>query len=225
MNDIRPHLGLIVEDIPAMQALLRNVMAEAHPHLEISVFDSLRAARRWLYALAAAERGGDIELALIDMGLPDGSGAQLLPQIADIAPAAVRIVATIYDDEEHLFEAFAAGAQGYLLKDEEQASLVMRLRNIARGEPAVSPALAQKILGHFSRQSRLLIDEGASVNLTVRETETLQLLSRGLRVAETARVMGVSEHTVASHIKSIYGKLDISSRAEATIEAVRRGLI
>ena len=225
MTGTAPHLGLIVEDIPAMQVLLRDVMAEAHPQLEISIFDSVRAARRWLYGLAAAERGGELELALIDMGLPDGSGAQLLPQIADIAPAAVRIIATIYDDEEHLFEAFAAGAQGYLLKDEEQPSLVVRLRNIARGEPAVSPALAQKILGHFSRQSRLLANEATSIDLTVRETETLQLLSRGLRVAETARVMGVSEHTVASHIKSIYGKLDISSRAEATLEAVRRGLI
>ena len=80
-------------------------------------------------------------------------------------------------------------------------------------------------MGHFSRQSRLLANEATSIDLTVRETETLQLLSRGLRVAETARVMGVSDHTVASHIKSIYGKLDISSRAEATLEAVRRGLI
>lgn len=225
MSDTGPRLGLIVEDIPAMQVLLREVMAEAHPQLEISVFDSVRAARRWLYGLAAAENANHLGLALIDMGLPDGSGAQLLPQIAEIAPSAVRIVATIYDDEEHLFEAFAAGAQGYLLKDEEQASLVTRLRNIARGEPAVSPALAQKILGHFSRQSRLLADETTSINLTIRETETLQLLARGLRVAETARLMGVSEHTVASHIKSIYGKLGISSRAEATLEAVRRGLI
>ena len=225
MSDTGPRLGLIVEDIPAMQVLLREVITEAHPQLEISVFDSVRASRRWLYALAATENANHLELALIDMGLPDGSGAQLLPQIAEIAPSAVRIVATIYDDEEHLFEAFAAGAQGYLLKDEEQSSLVMRLRNIARGEPAVSPALAQKILGHFSRQSRLLADETTSINLTARETETLQLLSRGMRVAETARLMGVSEHTVASHIKSIYGKLGISSRAEATLEAVRRGLI
>ena len=225
MTEPRQALGLIIEDVPAVQALLRDVLADAHPDLAVSIVDSVRAARRWLHALAANEGGETLRLVLVDMGLPDGSGAELFPQIADIAPYAVRIVATIYDDEEHLFEAFAAGAQGYLLKDEVRDSLVTRLRNIARGEPAVSPSLAQKILGHFSRQSRLLADEPTSIKLTARETETLQMLSRGLRVAETARLLGVSQHTVSSHIKAIYFKLGISSRAEATLEAVRRGLV
>ena len=225
LNEPRRALALVIEDVPAMQALLRDVLAGAHPELEVSVVDSVRAARRWLHALAADEQGDRLKLALVDMGLPDGSGAELFAQITDVAPDAMRIVATIYDDDEHLFEAFAAGAQGYLLKDEERASLVTRLRNIARGEPAVSPSLAHRILGHFSRQSKVLAEEAPGIKLTARETETLQMLSRGLRVAETATLLGVSHHTVSSHIKAIYAKLGISSRAEATLEAVRRGLV
>lgn len=206
-----------------MQARLSAVLRESHPHLTAVVQPTVRAAREWLTDMAS--RGDALEIALIDIGLPDGSGIEILRLVGRLAPSALRIVATVFDDDDHLMQAFAAGAQGYLLKDEPQDRLVARLRNVSRGEPAISPSLAQKILVHFSRLAEARIVNDGAVKLTARETEVLQLIGRGLRVGEAASRLGLSEHTVASHLKSIYAKLGISGRAEATLEAVRRKLI
>ncbi len=167
-------------------------------------------------------RAADLSIVLIDIGLPDGSGLDLLEQTAKAAPAALRIVATIFDDDDHLLQAFASGAQGYLLKEEPRERLVERLRNVGGGEPAISPSLATKILRRFTQhaQSAALRSEGEA--LTPRESEILQLIGKGLRVGEAASVLGVSQHTVSTHVKSIYAKLGISTRAEAALEASRR---
>jgi DNA-binding NarL/FixJ family response regulator len=134
------------------------------------------------------------------------------------------VVVSIYDDDAHLFDAIAAGAQGYLLKDEGAEVLVGRLREIASGEPPLSPSIARRILAHFHRPAEACNWSRREV-LTPRETEVLALLGRGLRIGDAAQSLGLTRHTVAGYVKIIYSKLNISSRAEAALEAKRRGLV
>lgn len=211
-----PRSCLIVEDLPASREMLCRVAQAAFPGIATQATASLREAAA---ALAAAEAGFD--LALIDLGLPDGSGISLLHRLAGAYAGTLPVVATIYDGDAHLFEAIAAGARGYLLKQEEPALLVEYLRRIERGEPPLSPAIANRMLAHFRRPQPGRRDEAG---LTPREAETLALLARGLTVAEAAAQMGLRPQTVASYVKVIYQKLDVDTRAEATREAIRRGL-
>ncbi len=218
-------IGIIVEDSPSMVALLRDVLCDAYEGITVETAPSLRTAREKLRALRVAGVAGQIRVALIDIGLQDGSGLDLLDDLRRIAPSALRIVATVFDDDDYLMQAFGAGAQGYLLKDEPRERLVNRLRNVEKGEPAISPSLAHKILGYFVQHAGTVAADTASVHLTHRETEVLQVIGRGLRVSEASLALGVSAHTVSGHIKAIYGKLGISTRSEATLEAARRKLV
>jgi DNA-binding NarL/FixJ family response regulator len=218
-------IGFVVEDSPPMQALLHEVLSEAYDDITVEMTSSLRHARERLLALKAKGSAGHMQVALIDIGLPDGSGLDLLDDLRRIAPDALRVVATVFDDDEYLIQAFAAGAQGYLLKDEPKARLITRLRNVQNGEPAISPSLAHKILGHFVQHVASVAADPDCAQLTHRETEILQVIGRGLRVSEAATVLGVSANTISGHVKAIYAKLGISTRAEAALEASRRRLV
>src|SRR3546814_10182429 len=131
------------------------------------------------------------------------------------------LVATIFCDDAHLMDAIAAGAQGYILKEEDRDRIVVTLRRIESDEPPLSPSIARRMLDHFRDQS---VVAPALVDLSARETETLALIARGLTVAEAARQLDLTANTVASYVKVIYQKLGISTRAEAAGEAIRRGL-
>ena len=187
--------------------------------MEVQGAASLRAARAWL---AAREPSDAAAVALIDLGLPDGSGVELIVEIVARHPSILPVVTTVYDDDAHLFDALAAGAGGYLLKDQTDDGLMGALRAITRGEPALSPPVAHRILQHFRQTASTLPRPNV---LTGRETEVLTWLGRGLTAPETARKLGLTEHTTASYVKTIYSKLNISSRAEAALEAQRRGLV
>ncbi len=131
------------------------------------------------------------------------------------------VVATIYSDDAHVFDAISAGARGYILKDEDEISLVQYLKRIERGEPPLAPSIAHRILAHFRSAAPTRPDEA---RLTGREIETLSLIARGLTVSEAAARLGLTSQTVASYVKVIYQKLNVTSRAQATREAIRRGL-
>ncbi|ODT66914.1 MAG: DNA-binding response regulator [Pelagibacterium sp. SCN 63-23] len=211
-----PRRCLLIEDQPTTRDWMLEVLGSAFPGLEIAVAGSLKAANAWLDAHA-----NSLWLAVIDLGLPDGSGIDIVRRLHASYPHILAIVATIYDDDAHLFDAIAAGARGYVLKDEEAALLVGYLQRIERGEPPLSPSIALRMLSHFRAPSGRPDDEAG---LSPRETEVLTLLARGLTVAETARRLGLQPQTIASYVKVIYQKLCISSRAEATREAIKRGL-
>jgi DNA-binding NarL/FixJ family response regulator len=216
---------LIVEDLPDTRDWLCDVVREAMPEVEVTALGRLDDARRWLAALPDIARDG-LALALVDLGLPDGSGIDLVRELADRFPKTVPVVATVYDDDSYLFDAIAAGAQGYVLKDQDADVLVHRLRRIEDGEPMLSPSIARRMMAHFRRSAAptTMAKEGDGA-LTPRELEVLALLGRGSRVPEAARRLGLTEHTVSTYVKIIYRKLRISSRAEAALEASRRGLI
>ena len=214
--------ALIVEDLPDIRIWLGQVALAAFPQLQI-----ISAARR--DEAVACVREQSFDLALIDLGLPDGSGVDVVAALHRNQPQALPVVVTIYDDDDHLFPALQAGAFGYLLKEQPKDVLVAQLLRMAQGEPPLSPSIARRVLSYFAsanqRRTQLLRQVEDEVALTERETDVLQRVAKGYTMPEIALQFGLSKHTVADHIKQVYRKLDVSSRAEATLEAARRGLV
>ncbi|MBU1377727.1 MAG: response regulator transcription factor [Alphaproteobacteria bacterium] len=212
---------LIVEDRPDTREWLAAVVAETFPDMAQATAGSLRDARRWLEA-HAANPPWRLTLALIDLGLPDGSGVELVREISQTFPDALPVVATIYDDDTHLFDSLAAGAQGYVLKQERPEDVAACLRRIDGGEPPLSPSIARRMLERLRPQPAPRRPDDAG--LSPRETEVLTLLARGLSAPEAARAIGLKPQTVAGYVKVIYQKLHVTSRAEAVLAAAERGL-
>ncbi|XXF74874.1 response regulator transcription factor [Myxococcaceae bacterium GXIMD 01537] len=206
--------GLIVEDMADAQRWLSAVLLAAFPGIRTEVASTVQEA------LARLD-GASPAIALVDLGLPDGSGLAVLNKLRERHPATLPIVTTIYDSDQHLFPALRAGARGYVLKDQSRGQLVQMLQGIAAGNPPLSPSIARRLLGFFAPPPVDPSDEA----LTPREAEVLTLLAKGLTIAATADVLSLSRHTVGGHVKELYRKLNVSTRAEATLEAARRGIV
>lgn len=212
---------LVVEDQPDSAAWLARVTASAFPDTSVETAANLREANRWLDD-RLSEPGPRLRLALIDLGLPDGSGVEFIRRLSVDAPEAIAVVATIYDGDTHLFESITAGAQGYVLKQEGADVIADRLQRIDQGEPALSPSIARRILERVRAETPRAY---GPADLTARETQVLALLARGLTIAEAAATLGLKPQTVASYVKVIYEKVGVSNRAGAAIAAANRGLI
>lgn len=213
-----PLAVLIVEDLAPVRRGLRKTVERVFPNFTVYEAPDLRTARQHLTEQVT------FHLALVDLGLPDGSGVELLSDLRTGSPNTLAIVTTIFDDDEHLFSALAAGANGYLLKEQPATVIEAHLRRLEEGTPALSPSIARRMLEHF-RQATDPNSEAHAARLTGRETEVLGLIARGMRRGEVAGLLTISENTVAHYIKDIYRKLGVSSRAEAALEAARRGLV
>lgn len=207
--------GLVVEDIPATRLWLCEALASAFPGIVIDSAGTLAAA------LALVERQA-FEVALVDLDLPDGSGLEAIAALRRRSPATAAVVTTIFDDDAHVFPAMQAGAQGYLLKEQPRERFIAGLQGILRGDPPLSPAIARRMIAHFNATGTA--DDG-EIALTPRETEVLRLVAKGFTQQEIAGHLGLSRHTVVDHVKSLYRKLNVSSRAEAALAATRRGLV
>ncbi|EIT71420.1 MULTISPECIES: response regulator [Hydrocarboniphaga] len=219
MTSIRQ--AMVVEDQPALAQWLVQTLEEAFPGVHVVYAGTLQAARLVLKELATPE------IALIDLGLPDGSGVDLIREIATAHPNCQCIVSTIYADDQHLFPALRAGAGGYLLKDQPRERIVQSLRGIAAGEPPLSASIARRLLRVFGDPAPTAAgaSTGSGETLTPRERETLALIAKGFKIAEVATSLGVTRNTAHGFIKNVYRKLKIGSRAEAATEAARMGLI
>lgn len=207
--------AFILEDVPESQAWLSQALTQSFPGVQIG------AAYTVQDALAMLPRLPKPNIALIDLSLPDGSGIAVIEYLQQHSPNTLCVVASIFDDDGHIFPALRAGARGYLLKDQPVASIVRALTGIAAGEPPLSPAIARKLLGFFQQP----VASASQPELTDRETEVLKLISKGLTQSETARILGISPHTVAGYVKELYRKLNVSSRAEAALLARDMGLV
>lgn len=212
-EDTRVTQLLILEDITETRLWLREIALEAFPDCTVHEEASVRGG----LAAASAQR---FDLAMVDLGLPDGSGLDVLRRLKQIDPDIVCIVTTVMGDDDWIVGALSAGANGYLLKDQPHETLTRQLRQIADGVPALSPSIARRIMEHF----RLTGPAAPDDTLTPRERDVLALIGRGMRNSEVARALELSENTIAGYIKGIYRKLGISSRAEASWHATRMGL-
>ena len=232
---------LILEDNPVARSFLCRVVRESFSDAhQIAEAGDLEGARRLIRA-APADSAEAYKLVLVDLELPDGNGMDLLTELSRYP--ATKIVTTLYSDDEHLFPALQCGADGYLLKEDRFEVLVEELQKIVRGQPPLSPAIARRLLGHFRGDGRNsdagFLNTGGfqasrpapldtlseTERLTPRETEVLTYLSKGFTIKEIASLMGIKWFTVNDHIKSIYKKLNVSSRAEAAVLASKQGLV
>lgn len=204
---------LIVEDVAETRRWLATLLLSAFPGATVSEAASVRAG------LAAARDAFD--LVLIDLGLPDGSGLEVLRGVRQSQSGALCVVTTVMGDDASIVAALSGGADGYLLKEQPDEVLTRQLHQLSLGVPALSPSIARRIMEHF----RLTGPAAApDADLTARETEVLALIGRGMRNTEVANMLGLAETTVAGYIKTVYRKLGISSRAEASWHATRLGL-
>lgn len=206
--------AFILEDIPASQVWLSEALNCSFPDIKIVAAMSVQEAIKLLSS------GLEVDIALIDLSLSDGSGLTVIEWFNHHSPKTICVVASIYDDDKHIFPAIRAGAHGYLLKDQPQTTIVLALNGISTGQPPLSPAIARRLLNHFHTQ------ESPQKNLlTDREIEVLSIIAKGMTMVETANILGLKRNTIAGYVKEIYRKLNVSSRAEAAISAQRMGLI
>ena len=210
---------LLLEDLPEIRAWLHSLVMRVFPDGVISeaarVQDALELVRTQRF-----------DLGLIDLGLPDGSGVDVVGSLRDLQPESQSVVVTIHDDDEHLFPALQAGAYGYILKEQPRELIAEQLRRISQGEPPLSPSIARRVMAYFSAKAKPASNANAipAVNLTDRESEVLLRVAKGYTLPEIGVQLGLSRHTIADYVKQIYRKLNVSSRAEAALEAQRLGL-
>lgn len=216
---------LIVEDDAAMRQRLQSLVAEVSSGARIESGPDIATAKACLQQI-------QFGLALIDIGLPDGNGVELIAWIQMHCPGTACVVITSWGDEETVLAALRAGAIGYLLKEREDAELRTALQSIQRGGAPIDPFVAKRILetlsGTGSSQAAVAADSKPAVvddALTNREEEILRLVARGYSNREIAELTQLSRFTIEGYTKSIYRKLAVRSRTAAVFEAKSLGLL
>ena len=208
---------LLLEDLPEIRTWLKALVMQVFPNAQI-----VECAR--VHDALAQVSAQKFDLALIDLGLPDGSGVDVVSALRETQPEAQSVVVTIHDDDDHLFPALQAGAYGYILKEQSRELITEQLQRISQGEPPLSPSIARKVIAYFAAQAKPQANALPHVSLTERESEVLLRVAKGFTLPEIGVQLGLSRHTIADYVKQIYRKLNVSSRAEAALEAQRLGL-
>lgn len=206
-------VALVEDDDEARKRLVASISSD--PSLKL--VGEFATGTEALAGLAA----GAPDVFLIDLGLPDMPGMQVVKRVADRFPACDILVVTVFGDEESIIGALEAGARGYLLKGALEHDIAEDIRHLRNGGSPLSPVIARQVL------KRLVPAKAAAMDalLTPRETEILNAIARGFSYAETAGLLHLSVQTVHSHLKNIYRKLAVHSKTEAVFEADRRRLL
>lgn len=175
--------------------------------------------------------GPPADVLLIDLGLPDGSGIEVIAETARRWPQCGIMVSTHFGDEAHVMRSIQAGATGYLLKNSTPFKIADEIRSLVNGGSPITPIIARKILTRFRDVPLVATDAPVDPNqdtltpLSVREAEVLTLITKGFTSQEIAQLMSVSPFTVRSFVRRIYVKLKVNSKAEAIYEARNQGLL
>lgn len=213
---------LVVDDDEAFRESVCAAIARDESMVLAAQAGTVAAAR-------AATARGNFDVALVDLGLPDGNGIDLIREIARERPETDVMVVTVFGDEAHVLASIEAGATGYLLKRSLHDTLAATVRELRAGGSPISPVIARQLLLRFKRGAgssplppEAIVDDGG---LSEREREVLLFIAKGFTVGEIANMLHLSAHTVATHVKHIYRKLAVHSRTEAVFEAGRMGLL
>lgn len=220
-----PTSVLIVEDEPEFMRRFTNAVLSDTALALAGTAATARAA----IALIDAQPP---DVILLDLGLPDLSGVEVIRHSLARRYGCDVLVVTMFDDDQHVLASIEAGASGYLLKDALPESIVTSIRELRGGGSPISPGIARRILDRF----RLALGPARPAApppkpapgespLTERETELLRLTAKGLSFDTISELMGISPHTVVAHVRKIYRKLAVHSRGEAVYEATQLGLL
>ncbi|MES2609962.1 MAG: response regulator transcription factor [Pseudomonadota bacterium] len=226
-----------------MPALLSVLVIEDDPLFRQRLCDSIAAAPDLRLVGAAGDAASGLALLarhqpqvlLLDLGLPDLNGIEVIARSAGVAPHCEVVVVTVFGDEAHVMQALAAGATGYVLKDTPALDLAEMVRAVHAGGSPISPVIARRLLtrlapaGSRQRPQASPLEATASESdaglLSERECEMLGLAAKGYSYREIAQMMGVTQQTVLTYVKRSYRKLQVHSRSEAVYEARKRGLM
>lgn len=212
-----PDRVLLVEDDPKWLAIFTNLIDGSED------FELTFAASTVAEAVQAVKKH-PFDAALVDIGLPDGSGHDILPLIAQRQPEMKAAVCTVFEDAENVLRAIRSGASGYILKEHLHTGLIDLLRQMQAGGAPLSPRVARHIL-LVLQEDDSPADLTEAIAFTFREQEVLRSISAGMTLKQVGQTLGIAESTVRTHVKSIYSKLGVNSRVSAVMEASRRRLV
>ncbi|TQK72295.1 MULTISPECIES: response regulator transcription factor [unclassified Nocardioides] len=165
------------------------------------------------------------DVVLLDVRMPKQSGIEACVAIKEAVPMTKIIMLTVSDEEADLYEAVKSGASGYLLKDSSIEEVAQGIRVVADGQSLISPSMAAKLIDEFKTMSKPDRTAGPALKLTERELEVLRAVARGLSNRDVASLLAISENTVKNHVRNILEKLQLHSRMEAVMYAVRAKLV
>ncbi len=227
VDDVQPWHVAVIEDDDATRAYLSHSVRQSAGTILAAEFAMLGPAARWLEAHT-------IDLLLTDLAMPDGHALPLIRRLKQQQRHCEIVVVSVFGDEETVFACIQAGAIGYVHKDASQADIERVIGLVRQGGSPISPMIARKVLSRMqqgeapaARPSEPAAKGGHADEraLTPREAEVLQFIAKGFSYAESGQHLGLSLATIQSHVRSIYGKLEVHSRGEAVFEAARRGLL
>lgn len=213
---MRPIQVVLVDDHPVVRQGVRSLLAH---HPDIQVVGEADSAAALLSLLAQQQP----DVILLDVRLPGKNGIDLAHQLKRDWPAVKIIVLTTYEDDEYLFGALRAGAEGYLLKSASPEMLASAIRQVAAGERLLSPSLVGRLMQEFSSLAKARAQ--AESGLSDQELEVLRLIAAGATNREIADRLYWSEVTVKRKVQDILAKMGVANRSQAVAEAVKRGLI
>ncbi len=214
----KPIRTAIVEDDPASRKMIVSLLQADPNYVVVAEFAEGKAAIAALPQLA-------LDIALVDIGLPDISGIEVIRNVKRVCPQCNVLVITTFGDEKTITSALEAGADGYLLKGTPLEELKRDIAALRDGGSPLSPMIARKLLNRLQTATAEEKPDAGETALTRREHEILQMIAKGFSYAETSTICGISAATVHSHLKSVYRKLEVHSKTEAVYEARRRKLI
>lgn len=207
----------IVEDEPEVRLRFESAV-RSHPRLSL-LFAASTAAQA---ITLTQQRQADVFL--IDLGLPDRDGRDVIKWMTAQYPHALAMVVTVFADEEHVLTSLEAGAVGYLLKDTPSDEIARHIVELYEGGSPISPSVARSVIKRFisKKPDKVLRVDNP---LSERELEVLQLIEKGMSYEEVSAILGITWHTVTSHLRSVYRKLQVNSRGQAVFEAKQRGFL
>jgi DNA-binding NarL/FixJ family response regulator len=211
-SDSRPIRVLVVEDDPRFRTAFTAAIAGSRDLELLAQAASLGEAFTLL-------SGSAPDVLLVDLGLPDGSGVDLIRAARVAWPTTDIMVSSVFGDESHVLRSIEAGAVGYLLKDSEPERIVEQIRSLRSGGSPISPLIARQVLARLHAPST-----PAETSLSVRETEVLSYITKGFSYDEIVRLLQISRPTVLTYVRRIYAKLQVNSKTEAVYEARKQGL-